>query len=242
MTAPTLPDVAKAEIAIVEMTNDFRAKYKLAALGQDPKLANAARAFAQHLARTGAFAHDADGREPSQRATNAGYPFCFVAENLALNQSSAGFETRDLARQMVEGWINSPGHRKNLLAEHATDTAVAIAKGPERDPRYIAVQLFGRPKSLAYEFQISNSTGEAVRYSFGGKAHELKPGVAAMHTACTPDEVAFEGALAGAGSAKATSGAQPAVARYVARDGQIFVLERAAGGYRVDIRQKERIR
>ncbi len=237
MTAPTLPDVAKAEIAIVEMTNDFRAKYKLGAVKPDAKLANAARAFAAHLARTGTFAHEADGREPSQRAANAGYAYCFIAENLALNQSSAGFETRDLARQMVEGWINSPGHRKNLLAEHATDTAVAIARGPERDPKFIAVQLFGRPKSLAYEFQISNSTGGPIRYSFGGKAHDLKPGVAAMHTACTPDEVAFEGAAGPGGATSKSAGA-----RYLARDGQIFVLEKAAGGYRVDIRQKERIR
>lgn len=237
MTAPTLPDVAKVETAIVEMTNDFRAKYKLAGVKPDTKLTNAARAFAQHLARTGAFAHNGDGREPSERAFNAGYSFCFIAENLALNQSSAGFESRDLARQMVEGWINSPGHRKNLLAEHATDTAVAIAKGPERNPKYIAVQLFGRPKSLAYEFQVSNSTSGPIHYSFGGKTHELKPGVAAIHTACTPDEVAFDAAIT---SGTATA-ARPAVARYETRDGQIFVLEKAAGGYRVVVNQKERL-
>lgn len=235
MSTPTLPDVAKTEIAIVEMTNDFRAKYKLGAVKPDAKLINAARAFAAHLARTGKFAHDGDGREPAQRAANAGYQYCFIAENLALNQSSAGFDTRELARQMVEGWINSPGHRKNLLAEHATDTAVAIAKGPDRDPKYIAVQLFGRPKTLAFEFQISNSTGGPVRYSFGGKAHELKAGVAAMHTACTPDDITFEGPIV------AAAGKAPA-SRYQAADGQIFVLEKAPGGYSVEVRQKERIR
>ena len=162
MTAPNLPDIAKAEIAIVEITNDYRHKNNLGPVKPDTKLTNAARAYATYLAWTGKFAHDADGRQHSERARSAGYQFCYVAENLALNQSSVGFETRDLALRMVEGWINSPGHRRNLLAEHATDTAVAIARAPDKDPKFIAVQLFARPRSLAFKFQISNSTSAPV--------------------------------------------------------------------------------
>lgn len=234
MTAPTLPDVAKAELAILEMTNDFRKKYGLGVVKPDNKLANAARAYAEYLARSGKFAHDGDGRQPAERVTAAGYQYCFVAENLALNQSSAGFQTRDLAKQMVEGWVNSPGHRKNLLAEHATETAVAVAKGPDRDPKYVAVQLFARPKSLAYQFQISNSTGGPVRYSFGGKTHDLKPDMGVTHTACTPDEVTFEGATP-------PSSGKASLTRHKPADGEIINLQKTGGGYRVDVRQKERI-
>jgi hypothetical protein len=236
MTSPTLPDLQKSEIVIIEMTNDYRAKNHLQAVKGDAKLTNAARAFAAHIARTGTFTHDADGRQPADRARNAGYQYCYIAENLALNQSSVGFETRDLARRMVEGWINSPGHRSNMLAPQATDIAVAIARGPDKDPKFIAVQMFARPKALAYEFQISNATAAPVRYAFDGRSHELKPGVGAVHTSCIPGSIEFEA------TAAEPKGAAGPAARYEARDGQLYVLEKAAGGYRVNVRQKERIR
>ena len=54
-------------------------------------------------AKTGKFAHEADGREPSERAEAQGYRYCLVAENLALNLDSRGFETRQLAGDAVEG-------------------------------------------------------------------------------------------------------------------------------------------
>lgn len=233
MTAPALPDMAQAEIVIVEMTNDFRRKNNRQPVMTDTKLTQAARAFAAYLARTGTFAHDADGRQPSERATIAGYAHCFIAENIAYNQSSAGFETRDLAQRMVEGWINSPGHRQNMLAEHAADTAVAIARGPDKDPKFIAVQLFARPRSLAYEFQISNSSSEVVRYIFAGKTHEVKPNLGVVHTACLPGQVTFEGTAARPGNPPASS--------FEASDGLVFELRKAPAGYRVEMRRKERI-
>ena len=52
---------------------------------------------------------------PPQRAEAQGYRYCTVAENLALNLDSRGFETRQLARKAVEGWKASPGHRANML-------------------------------------------------------------------------------------------------------------------------------
>jgi hypothetical protein len=235
MPAATLPDIAKAEVAIVEMTNAFRQKNGLAAVAPDPKLVNAARAYARYLARTGRFAHEADGRRPAERVETAGYRICYVAENLALNQSSAGFETRDLARRMVEGWINSPGHRKNMLSTHAHDTGVAIAKGPDKDPKYIAVQLFGRPKSMAYEFQVSNASSLPIAYAFGGESHELQPGLGIVHTACLPGEVVFTAAGTG-------PRAQKLKGRYVAKNGDVYTIKPAPqGGVRIVVGQKERI-
>ena len=234
MAALTLPDVDQVEIVIVDMTNDFRRKNSLAPVKPDTRLTNAARAFAGYLARTGTFAHDGDGRQPADRITDAGYQYCFIAENLALNQSSAGFETRDLARQMVEGWINSPGHRRNMLAEHATDIAVAIARAPDSDPKYIAVQLFARPRSLGYEFQISNATASIVQYNFGGKTHDVKPGLAVIHHACLPGPIRFEGAAASAKTGSPSG-------QYEAADGQLYTLEKATTGYRVVVTRKERV-
>ena len=125
------PDIPKVEMAIVEMTNAYRAKKSLAAVTVNPQLTNAARAYAQYLARTDKFSHEADGRQVSDRAKTAGYSYCSIAENLALNQDSRGFETRQLALQMVEGWLNSPGHLKNIVAPHATEIGVGVAKASD---------------------------------------------------------------------------------------------------------------
>ncbi len=110
-----LPDLPQTEVAIVELTNAFRKASALQEVKPNPALAAAARAFAEYLARTGKFAHEADGRKPEDRAQAQGYRYCLVAENLAWNLNSRGFESAQLAREVVEGWKASPGHRENLL-------------------------------------------------------------------------------------------------------------------------------
>lgn len=220
---PTLPDIPKVEIAIVEMTNAFRRENKLGEVRANPALAKAARAYAEFLARSGTFSHTADGREPSARAETAGYEYCQIAENLALNLDSRGFETRALAGQAVEGWKNSPGHRKNMLAPHVVEIGVGVVRAPDKDPKYISVQLFGRPKSMTYQFKIANVSAAEVAYTFGGETHVLKPRFAVTHSACLPGEVAF----------KVPDAARPAPAlkaRYQARDGLVYTLKATAKG------------
>src|SRR5262245_66507113 len=90
---PVLPDLPQTEIAIVALTNAFRKQHQLGELKPNVALTAAARAFAAYLGRTGKFAHEADGREPHQRAEAQGYRYCLVAENLAFNLDSRGFES-----------------------------------------------------------------------------------------------------------------------------------------------------
>ena len=164
---PSLPDLPQTEIAIVEMTNAFRKENKLGEVKPNAALTAAARAFAQYLAKTGKFAHEADGREPAERATEQGYRYCLVAENLALNLDSRGFETRQLAGHVLTGWKESPGHRANLLQVAVTEIGVAVARAPDRDPKFISVQLFGRPEALKVTFRIENRSGVAGALSLG---------------------------------------------------------------------------
>jgi len=142
--APLVPDLAKVPSLVVQETNDLRRENGRAHLERDAKLEDAARDFARYLARTGRFDHDADGRTPGARARSQGYKWCFIAENIAYQYDSRGYATEALARQLLEGWKKSAGHRKNLLAREATQTAVAIARS-EKTGYYYAVQLFGRP-------------------------------------------------------------------------------------------------
>ena len=140
----TLPDLPQTEIAIVEMTNAFRKDNKLAALKPNAALTAAARAFADYLGKSGKFGHEADGRHPAQRAEAQGYRHCTVTENLALHLDSRGFETKQLAHDAIEGWKASPGHRANMLRPHATEIGVGVVRAPDRHPKFISVQLFGR--------------------------------------------------------------------------------------------------
>lgn len=224
-----MPDIPQAEIVIMDMTNAFRAEQKLGRVAPDPQLAKAARAYAELLARTGLFSHTADGRDAADRAASAGYVHCQIAENLALNLDSRGFETRQLAMLAVDGWKKSPGHRRNLLAPHVTEIGVGVARAPGQHPKYISVQLFGRPRSLAYAFTIVNRANAEVTYSFGGAPHQIKPNYSVKHTACEPGRLAFP--------------AVPVSGAFSARDGQTFTVSAApGGGYHVKVAGARRVK
>ena len=184
------PDLARVEAIIVERTNDLRREHGLRPVDADARLEAAARYFAEYMARSDRYGHDADGKAPADRASRHGYDYCLVAENISYQYSSADFGTADLARRYVEGWKESPGHRRNMLAPAATDTAVAVARSA-KSGRYYAVQMFGRPKALGVEFRISNAARETVSYRVAEEAFTLGPGATRIHTRCAPDEVSL---------------------------------------------------
>ena len=226
------PDIPQVEIQIVEMTNRVRAEQKLAAVKPNAELGAAARAYAAFLAKSGTFSHTADGHEAGDRITAAGYKWCQVGENLALAQSSNGFKSAELATKAVEGWLNSPGHRQNLMQPHMTEIGVGVARAADKDPKYITVQLFGRPQSLMYEFQISNATEATVSYEFGGEKHEVKPSFAVTHTYCAPSTLAFEKA-----------GPKKLGVSYDVAGGVVYILKSdKAGGVNVEIAPKRTVR
>ncbi len=227
-----LPDTPTVEAAIIEMTNVYRGKQKLGALAANANLTKAARAYAAYLAKNGQFSHTADGRQAGDRIASAGYVWCQVGENLALHVDSRGFESRALAQKSVEGWINSPPHRANMVAPYMTDIGVGVARANDKDPKFISVQLFGRPQSLQYEFQVSNTTKQSVSYSFAGEEHEVQPSYAVTHSACNPGEITFD-----------TFGSKRLSMRYEALDGLVYKLEPdPASGVRIEITPLERIR
>jgi hypothetical protein len=217
----TLPDLPKTEIAIIEMTNAFRREMRLGEVKPNAALTAAARAFAEYLARTGKFAHEADGRQPADRAEAQGYRYCFISENLAMNLDSRGFETRALAHEAVEGWKNSPGHRANMVQAAVTEIGVGVVRAPHRSPKFIAVQLFGRPESLKVQFRIENRAGAAVTYTLGEETHTLPVRSIATHTSCDPELLSFEQAGA-------------AAQRLAPRNGESFLVRSRGVGLEVE--------
>lgn len=226
--ADLTPDIQKVEVVIIEMTNAFRADRKLGSLKVDAKLSVTARKYAEFLAASDMFSHTADGRQHADRAKSAGYRFCLLTENLAYNFDERGFETRQLAGKAVEGWKNSPGHLKNLVAPHVTEIGVGVAKAKGVE-KYYAVQMFARPEALQYAFKIQNGLAQTVTYAFTGRQHTIAPREVVTHYPCQPETIVFERAgppLIG----RALKGS------YQTRDGDLFTLKSSAnGGVIIDV-------
>lgn len=187
------PDLPQVESLVVEGTNAFRRELGLAPVKGNTLLEETARYFAQYMARTGKFDHDADGSTPMARAKAHGYDYCVVAENIARQYSSRGFTTAELGRDFVQSWKDSPGHRRNLADPAVTEIGVAIAHRSYQGLQdYYAVQLFGRPASDAVRFSVRNETSAAVRYRVGDKPYTLGPRYSRTHTECITKALAFE--------------------------------------------------
>lgn len=184
--APELqvPDLASVASEVVRRTNAFRSDQGVSPVNADARLAAAAQAFAQYMASTDRYGHDADARAPEERAMAAGYAYCVVAENLAYLVKSTGFKTDELASHLMAGWMKSEGHRMNLLLAAVTDIGVGMAQS-ERSRRYYAVQLFGRPKGALVTIRVTNRTSVPVRYEIDGEDFKLPVRATRTHQRCT---------------------------------------------------------
>ena len=88
------------------------------------------------------FAHvGPQGESALTVASSVGYAHLAMGENLAL-----GLYAGDAG--VVNAWMNSPGHRANILNTHYTQIGVAVREGMfHGSETWIAVQVFGRPAS-----------------------------------------------------------------------------------------------
>lgn len=108
---------------VIALTNAERQKAGLAPLAEQANLMNAAGSYAGVLASGTCFAHTC-GPVPnfSDRATQAGYSnWSALAENIAAGQRSP--------EAVVQAWMESPGHRANILNPRYTEIGVGLATG-----------------------------------------------------------------------------------------------------------------
>jgi uncharacterized protein YkwD len=103
---------------IFALANDARARVGVGRLEWDPALAAAALEHCQRMAMEGPSAHRYGG-EPdlSSRAAQAGAHFSVIEENVAVGPS---------ADAIHEEWMQSPGHRANLLSPDVDRVGVAV--------------------------------------------------------------------------------------------------------------------
>jgi uncharacterized protein YkwD len=108
--SPTGKDqVTRAEDTVTDLVNKERAKVGCTALRTDERLRTAARAHSADMAKQNYFSHvSKDGSTFVDRIARAGYPRqSAAAENIAVGYATAA--------DVVKGWMNSDGHRRNIL-------------------------------------------------------------------------------------------------------------------------------
>lgn len=139
------PDLLSTVITgvLIDITNSNRLAQNLNTLKENPTLAYAAQLKANDMAEKGYFAHNSpDGKSPWYWFNEGGYQFLYAGENLAVNFS----ESEDVVR----AWMNSEGHRANILNDKFTEIGIAMAPGVYngRDTIFV-VQLFAQPAPQA---------------------------------------------------------------------------------------------
>lgn len=108
--------------SVVAAMNEQRERAGIRPLRADPRLDAAATDRMRDMEEQSYWAHEApDGRSPFVWLRPRGYLFRFAGENLA-----AGFETTEL---LVSGWMESNGHRENILSPDYDDCGIAIIDG-----------------------------------------------------------------------------------------------------------------
>src|SRR5439155_124611 len=110
-----------------------------------------------------------------------------------------------LSKALMQGWEKSSGHRKNLLDPDIFDIGIGVAKSA-KSGRYYAVQDFGRHKSKAIVFKITNPTDSTIRYTVDNKVFTIAPKYAITHERCRPPKVRMQ-PVTEATAAKATEDA-----------------------------------
>lgn len=112
------------ERKILELTNAERKKYGLGELVWNEELAALARAHSSDMAERGFFGHNnPDGKTPFDRMKDAKINYIAAAENIAAGQASP--------ENAMEAWMNSDGHRANILNPKLKELGVGIARGGE---------------------------------------------------------------------------------------------------------------
>jgi uncharacterized protein YkwD len=121
---PPLPgDLDTLASEVVERVNRLRVERGLAPLDADGRLATVARMHSEDMARRGYLEHvDPEGRTPADRVEAAGIGYRVIGENVVRTQGAD-----DFAEASVRSWLESDGHRANMLGADYTRTGVGVA-------------------------------------------------------------------------------------------------------------------
>ncbi|WP_185961251.1 CAP domain-containing protein [Telmatospirillum sp. J64-1] len=173
--------VESLEARVLDLTNQQRRGEGTAEAGElapDEGLRRVARAHALDMLERDFFAHhDPSGRGPDERVALLDRRFIGGSgENLFQAVGSFDAESERIAATVVEGLMESPGHRRNMLDPEFTLLGVGAATAGDR---LYVVQVFGRPMGrLDADLPLSLSPGSGLSLSIEPAAGQPEPPMA----------------------------------------------------------------
>ncbi len=135
------PDrIEETALLVHRLVNEAREQRGLRTLAYDKKLAVVAQAHSEDMAALDYFSHtNPAGEGPTDRGRRLGY-FChkdygvYYADGLAENiyQGWFGYSLEGIAADVVDGWLDSPGHRENLLDRNYDREGIGISVASDK--------------------------------------------------------------------------------------------------------------
>jgi uncharacterized protein YkwD len=122
-TEKETPESFLTQAGIIQWTNSQREKEGLPPLKESPKLSASALMKAEDMLAKQYFEHiSSSGEGVDNLAEKVGYQFIAIGENLALGD----FQDDET---LVQGWMDSPGHRENILSSQYQEIGAAVLRG-----------------------------------------------------------------------------------------------------------------
>ena len=139
---PSAPSTPLSAEGVFQWTNEHRQEVGLDSLERNSLLDAIAASKVQDMFALQYFAHisplDVGIGDVAQEME---YEFITIGENLALGNYAGD-------QALVQAWMDSPGHRANILGARYQEIGIALQRGVfEGSPTWIAVQVFGLPLS-----------------------------------------------------------------------------------------------
>ena len=134
----SLGDLADIQDSVIRLTNKQRRKKGLDPLRGNRRLHKAAQGHADEMDIVGRYlGHDSkNGDGPCDRIDKVKYQWRSCRENVASGQPTA--------KKVVRDWMNSPGHRANILADNIEEIGIGFSVDDLTNQSYW-VQKFATP-------------------------------------------------------------------------------------------------
>jgi uncharacterized protein YkwD len=135
---------------VVEITNEYRIANGFDSLKENSVLNQAAAKRVNDMFRKQYFAHvSPDNKDISDTLKNVDFVYWISGENLALGYFKH-------SRDLVDAWMQSKGHRENILNQKYTQIGVAHKLGTYKGKKQIiAVQVFAKPLNECPQVSLS---------------------------------------------------------------------------------------
>ena len=120
----SVPDASETRLRLLRLHNEQRQAHGVPPITMNEQLNVAAQGHADTMARLRRMSHDAGGTNFQERVRGAGYQFSRGGENIAAGQRTP--------EDVVRAWMNSSGHKQNILNAYWWHVGFGVAWGGNR--------------------------------------------------------------------------------------------------------------